>query len=253
MLHYKVYHSQSSVKGTDIVLLHGFLEDLSMWESVLDLFQDRKVLLVDFPGHGQSPHYDLESYSMSFMAKKVEEVLTKESFNDPLIIGHSMGGYVGLELINNIQVEHLVLLNSTFWKDSEERRYNRNRVIEVVKKNKNIFLQEAIKNLFYIESEEISNQINKLIKNASNIPVEEIIKSTIGLRDRCDHSQTVANNSSKISIVQAENDPIISLDQMQESFSRDQKKPELIIMKNSGHMSIWENPKATSRILNKLV
>ena len=224
-----------------------------MWGSILDQFQDCNLVLIDLPGHGESPAYSEESYSMSFMASKVKEVFDHESIQNAIVIGHSLGGYVGLELMKIVELEKLVLFNSNFWADSDERRTNRNRVIEVVRKNKSVFLIEAIRNLFYLKSNELNVVIDQLIEKASLMPVEEIIKSTYGLRDREDQGKLVRNNADKIYVIHADNDPIISNEEMEGNLNKLTKKPELHLIENSGHMSLWENPNATNRILRKII
>lgn len=235
------------------MFLHGFLEDLSMWNSILDYFQDCQLLLIDLPGHGKSPSYPLEAYSMSFIAQKVNEVLDKEAFRNAIVVGHSLGGYVGLELMKLTELEKLVLFNSNFWADSDERRTNRNRVVEVVQKSKSIFLIEAIRNLFYLKSTDLDPVIDDLIRKATLMPVEEIVKSTYGLRDRKNQAALVGNKSDRIHIIHADNDPIISNAEMQTNLSKLTKKPEFYFIENSGHMSLWENPNATNRILKEII
>ena len=45
--------------GEPVVLLHGFLESLEMWEPLLPHLTDRfKVIRVDLPGHGHGRHPD---------------------------------------------------------------------------------------------------------------------------------------------------------------------------------------------------
>lgn len=239
--------------GRPLVLLHGFLEDLSMYENLMESFPSYETIRIDLPGHGKSPGYDITHYSMKFMAEKVAELLEFLKIEEPIVIGHSMGGYVGLELLCLIDLDRLILFNSNFWADSEERKANRNRVIEVVKKNKTVFLLEAIRNLFFIDTEETREEIKKLVEAGTQLEIEDIIKSTIGLRDRLDHSETIEKFASQIEVVQAENDPIIPLEFMQNQLNGFKKRPELHIIQNSGHMSVWENPKATNRILTELV
>jgi pimeloyl-ACP methyl ester carboxylesterase len=238
--------------GRTVVLLHGFLEDSTMWDDILVLFKHYHLIKIDLPGHGRFVS-EKESYSMSYMANKVLETLGILNVKNPIIIGHSMGGYVGLELMKLIKIERLILFNSNFWSDSKEKIVNRNRLIDVVQKNKDLFLKEAIQNLFYIKSNNVDFVISRLIENAKKIDSKEIIKTTRGLRDRQDNSALVSQNSSIIHVVQAENDPIIPLNDMHKAIKDLKNKPEFYIIKNSGHMSIWENRKATIEVLAKII
>ncbi|MCB0477367.1 MAG: alpha/beta hydrolase [Crocinitomicaceae bacterium] len=248
LLHYQIIG-----EGAPIVFLHGFLEDSSMWEDVKTAFPKHQLLLIDLPGHGESPSYNLEAYSMKFMAEKVDEIIKDRKIENPIVIGHSMGGYVGLELLKIRSLRRLILFNSNFWEDSEERIQNRNRVIEVVQKNKLVFLNEAIRNLFYVENDFTSRTIQDLIQKAKEINELDIIKSTKGLRDRLNNKEIVSTYSEKICVVQAENDPIIPSEYMEDALNQLTKKPKFYMIENSGHMSVWENLKATRRILTEIV
>lgn len=240
-------------EGPPLLFLHGFLEDSTMWKDLYGSFTDHQKIYIDLPGHGKSPVYDLSEYSMSFMAQSVVSILNKLEIDEPIVIGHSMGGYVGLELLKIYKLRKLVLFNSNFWADEEERVQNRNRVIQVVQKNKQLFLREAIANLFFVRNNKIDQIIDQLVSKAQMMNKEEIIKTTIGLRDRLEHKQTVEEFHSIVHIIQAENDPIIPLKRMQENLQTCTKKPEFYLIQNSGHMSVWENLKATKRILTEIV
>jgi pimeloyl-ACP methyl ester carboxylesterase len=123
-------------KGTAIVLLHGFLENQSMWNALVPvLSQKYRVITIDLLGHGQTePMGYLQT--MEDNADAVHEVLSSLRLRKAVFIGHSMGGYVALayaELYPE-SVKGLVLLNSTAKEDSAERKTNRDRAIIAVKK-----------------------------------------------------------------------------------------------------------------------
>ncbi len=85
-------------EGKPVVLLHGFLENKNMWNFLaFSDVNDFQFIMIDLPGHGNSPTYQ-EVHSMSCMAEKVWEVLQEEGIKNFQILGHSMGGYVSLAL-----------------------------------------------------------------------------------------------------------------------------------------------------------
>ncbi|MBA3283933.1 MAG: alpha/beta fold hydrolase, partial [Nitrosopumilus sp.] len=80
--------------GSVVVLLHGFVEDLSIWNDLISVLSKKyKTIAVDLPGHGQSELFSKE-VSIDNMAEVVHEVLIAEKAEDIILIGHSMGGYV---------------------------------------------------------------------------------------------------------------------------------------------------------------
>src|SRR5690606_18111255 len=123
--------------GKAIVLLHGFLENQTMWEPFLPLLSEKHtVITIDLPGHGKSESNG-HVHSKEFIAEVVEAVLIQEKIAQATFIGHSMGGYVTLAFAEKHpeMCSEIVLINSSPKSDTAERKVNRNRAIAMVKKH----------------------------------------------------------------------------------------------------------------------
>ncbi|HWS59814.1 MAG TPA: alpha/beta fold hydrolase, partial [Flavobacterium sp.] len=118
-------------KGTAIVLLHGFLENQSMWNAYIsDFSKKNRVITIDLLGHGATECLGY-IHSMEDQADMIHHVLHDLKIRKAVFIGHSMGGYIALafaELYPD-SMKGLVLLNSTSRADSDERKINRDRAI----------------------------------------------------------------------------------------------------------------------------
>ena len=137
-------------KGPAMVLLHGFLENSTMWERLIPVLSKKNtVICIDLPGFGKSGVVDTV-HSMEMMANIVYQIISLHSFKNISILGHSMGGYVGLAYVEiyPTSVKNLILLNSTPAADSKERKINRTRALRLIDKNSVVFLSMAIQNLF---------------------------------------------------------------------------------------------------------
>ena len=151
--------------GTAVVLLHGFLENKTMWKDLAPkLAEKNRVISIDLLGHGDS---DCLGYvhSMEENAEIVKAVLSNLKIRKTIIIGHSMGGYVALALAELYPqfIKGLVLLNSTAKEDSEERKLNRDRAIKAVKQNYINFVRMSIVNLFSENNRDrLENEIEKV-------------------------------------------------------------------------------------------
>lgn len=223
-----------------------------MWETVVPSLLDLnyKVLTIDLPCHGES-RFIGDNCTMVHMAKEVVKLLNENEIEGPQLIGHSMGGYVGLEVLKLIQAK-LILLHSNFWSDPEEKKQDRNRVIEVVKKNSSLFIQEAIPGLFAKENlAKCRTEIQSLIDQANKIPTMEIIAATAGIRDRLDNRQLMETN--EIGIIQGAGDPVIPTLKMLEQTSTLKSQVEIVTIANSGHMSIWEDQDALIESIKRLL
>jgi pimeloyl-ACP methyl ester carboxylesterase len=233
-VHYWVFGN-----GDPIVFLHGFLEDHTMWKSIKKEFlKTHQVVLIDLPCHGLTK-FDGEICSMELMAKCVHQVLKQEQICKPMVFGHSMGGYVGLELLKIIPIV-LTLVHSNFWADDKEKKNSRDRVVDVVKTKKSFFINEAIPNLFWKNNiHKCKKDIERLINKASKISSKQIISATKGMRDRQENSDLLKSHS--IKIIQGEYDPIIPQYIMRNHLSELKINVPCQVVKNVGHMSIWED------------
>lgn len=246
-MHYKIVG-----KGPAVVFLHGFLEDHKIWNNVYPEFVNAgyTAVLVDLPCHGQS-RFQGDICSMKQMANEVYNVLRENNLDPLFVLGHSMGGYVGFELLNLVPFK-LILVHSNFWEDNEQKKSDRNRVIEIVKKNKSLFLNEAIPGLFAEQNREMCRpQIEKLINEANKIPSEEIAAATAGLRDRT-QSYTQMNEH-EVTLIQGDQDPIISNETLYTQIRNLIKIPHVIEIENCGHMSFFEQPAALISALKQVL
>lgn len=232
-------HVKTIGSGKPVVLLHGFLEDHAIWNPVYpDLVNEGfQCILIDLPCHGWS-RYEGEICTMEQMAQSVWHFLKSQKISNPFVFGHSMGGYVGLELLRLTSIQ-LTLVHSNFWEDAPTKKEDRNRVIEIVKKNKSLFLAESIPNLFAAENREFRREeIQTLIEKAGHIPSAEIAAATGGLRDRKAAHDLM--NQKKINLIHGEQDPIIPTGILQAECAKLLARPDLYTIENCGHMSFIE-------------
>ncbi len=82
-------------QGQSLIVLHGLFGSLDNWMTLgKELSEDFQVYLVDNRNHGQSPHSDTFDYPT--MAEDLKDFIDAHQINDPIIIGHSMGGKVAM-------------------------------------------------------------------------------------------------------------------------------------------------------------
>jgi len=85
-------------QGPALVLLHGVLLSSALWVHQLrDLADHHRVIAVDLRGHGQSLPGSTGS-GIQTLAADVRAVLEALSVDRAVVVGHSMGGMVALEL-----------------------------------------------------------------------------------------------------------------------------------------------------------
>lgn len=119
------------MKGTPLVLLHGYPFDHTMWEKVVGQFEpDRRFLAPDLRGFAVDPGQG--EPSLESMADDVAQQLSAPA----VVAGFSMGGYVALALAEKYPelIAGLALINSQAAADTDEARQGRRAMIEKVRK-----------------------------------------------------------------------------------------------------------------------
>ncbi len=228
-------------KGAPVVFLHGFLENSTMWEETILYFSDYyHCVSIDLLGHGDTECLGY-IHSMEDMAIAVKAVLDHLEISNAALIGHSMGGYTALAFVDLFPdiVLGLVLLNSTSFPDNEERKLNRTRAIDIVKKNPNAYTSMAIANLFAEKNQSIFvNEIKQIKNQASKTSLQGIISALEGMKIRKDRTSILNTLEAPKIIFAGELDPV--LDYAQSLKEAEQCKTDLITL-GGGHMSYIEN------------
>lgn len=224
-----------------MVLLHGFLEDHSIWEKVATpLASAYQLILIDLPGHGKTPVKE-ENCSMEFMAKSVVDVLDHEKIDKAIFVGHSLGGYVALSSLQHFpeKFSGICLVNSTTDADSPERLQNRGRAIQAILQNKNLFIRSAIPTLFNQHAlSRHKASINALVTVASLMSEKSITSVISGMKRRSNAEQTLADYQGRKLWVMGEKDDLLSVKTLKQIAKRTNTS---FIVFPDGHMSPLEN------------
>eukprot|EP00871_Galdieria_phlegrea_P000067 jgi/Galph1/1060/GphlegSOOS_G5870.1 len=80
-----------------IIFMHGVLASAESFQHLLsrtDFVPDRRIFSLNLRNHGSSPHSDTMNYAA--MAEDVRDFLRTRQISKACIIGHSMGGKVGM-------------------------------------------------------------------------------------------------------------------------------------------------------------
>ena len=115
-------HFSSEGKGNVVVLIHGFLENRTMWKDIVPILAKKnRVITIDLLGHGET---DCLGYvhTMEEQAKVTKTVLNHLKLRKYTLIGHSMGGYIALAFADLFPktIKGLCLMNSTYKNDDDE-------------------------------------------------------------------------------------------------------------------------------------
>ncbi len=99
-------------EGKDIVLLHGWGQNIEMMKPLGDCFSTKyRITILDLPGFGESEE-PKEAWNIQKYTDLVEEVLEKLKVKKPIMIGHSFGGRLAIRYSATHPITKLVLFGS---------------------------------------------------------------------------------------------------------------------------------------------
>ena len=246
----KISYSDTG-KGTAIVLLHGFLENKTMWQDFIpELSLKNRIITIDLLGHGETECLGYV-HSMEDNADVVHEVLSNLRIRKAILVGHSMGGYVALAFAELFpeSIKGLVLLNSTSRADSDERKANRDRAIVAVKQNYASFIRMSIANLFSEDNrEKLIDEIEKVKTEALKTPLQGIVASLEGMKIRKDREVLLHLTPYPKLLILGEKDPVLNLVETKEQIENTTVQ---LVTFLDGHMSTIENKKELLKVLSR--
>ena len=107
-------------EGKDIVLLHGWGQNIEMMKPLGDNFKDRfRITILDLPGFGESEE-PKEAWTIDRYSNMLEQFVEKLGIKKPNIIGHSFGGRIAIRYSAENAIEKLVLFGSPCIRIQEE-------------------------------------------------------------------------------------------------------------------------------------
>lgn len=114
------YIQYGNDKGKDIVLLHGWGQNIEMIKPLGDLLADNyHITIIDLPGFGKSKEpatiLDVGDYT-----EIVHDLLESLKVVKPTLIGHSFGGRISIRYGASYDVEKLVLCGAPCVKTKKE-------------------------------------------------------------------------------------------------------------------------------------
>lgn len=228
-------------KGTAVVLIHGFLENSTMWKHIIpEISRRNRIITVDLLGHGKS---DCLGYvhSMAMFSETIEAVLKHLKIRKYILVGHSLGGYISLALAKKkpSKIKGLCLLNSTSNEDSEERKMLRTRANKMVQNNFESLVNMSISNLFHPQNlSQFKDEIEAVKKEALKTSIQGYIAANEGMKNRENTNHVLAEGTFKKLLIIGGKDPVL---EYQTSLEEAKKTNSELVVFPDGHMSHIEN------------
>lgn len=247
MLHYEI----SGDGKENLVLLHGFMENLTIWEDMeKTLSQNFKLIKIDLPGHGKSEIFG-EIHTMELMAEEVKKVTDHLKTDHFHLLGHSMGGYISLAFAEKFpeKLKSLTLFFSTYFPDEEEKKEQRRKSLRLIRDAFANYVSAGVPNLFNPnEKDTLEGKINLAKEIALSTKNEGVIASVKGMIERTDKLEVLKNFSGKILVLAGKHDGAVNTQKTLELLP-DQTNIKSYLL-DCGHNGHWEKPEICASIIN---
>ncbi|MEO6540982.1 MAG: alpha/beta hydrolase [Ferruginibacter sp.] len=246
-------------KGKPVVLIHGFAEDGDIWKNQIEFLKDHlsneqagfQLIVPDLPGSGKSDL--IKDMSIEGLADAIKEILFLEvskvsptggDLEGAVLIGHSLGGYISLAFAEKYPnlLSSFALVHSSAFADNEEKKANRLKSIEFIKKNGAYeFLKATITGLYMCQdgSEPSDTYIKAQVEKSKAFTDEAIIQYYQAMVNRPDRIAVLKNFGKPILFIIGEHDNAVPFPQsMQQCYLPD--RSHIHILRNTAHMGMLE-------------
>jgi len=226
-------------QGPAIILIHGFCERHEIWSGFdSKLSQYGRVISIDLPGFGNSP-LPPTPFTIDAIAEIILKWLKESRIKAPVLVGHSLGGYVVLAMAakDPQYCQQIVLFHSSIYADTAEKKANRDKVIDFVNTNGVApFLQTFVPTLFFNKSHPDLERVRSI---GAKTPLKTLVEYTRAMRDRPSREDFFKTYIGYSLIIAGEKDEIIPVD-VSRKMSSTGVKSDFLCLKDTGHMGMIE-------------
>lgn len=238
-----------------LVLLHGFCEDSTIWQTLLPFLvtsnSKRAIIAIDLGGFGQSEQL---GNTIESMATQVKEVVEALAISPCILVGHSLGGYVALAFAEYFadNLAGFGLLHSHAFADTPEKQQNRDKSIGFIARNgMSAFVSPLFYQLFAPDFARANTElVEQLIANAALTTPTAAIAASLAMRDRRDRTAVLNACSKPILLISGKQDNAITPAQ---SLAQAALPTTCFFnwFTHVGHMAMLEEPEKTAQMITE--
>ena len=246
-------HYQVTGEGRPVVLLHGFGEDSNIWKSQVQFLKSYcKLVVPDLPGSGKSTLLDKQHATIDDYAECIRQLLQHEQIPQATVLGHSMGGYIALALVEKHpnSIRAFGLIHSTAFADSEEKKATRRKGIELINNyGSYAFLKNTIPNLFSDTfKKQCTPAIDSLIQAGASFTPSALIQYYNAMINRPDRTPALKNTRTPVLFVIGKEDSAAPLADLRKQITLPYRS-QIHILDQVGHMSMLEATEKLNQVM----
>jgi pimeloyl-ACP methyl ester carboxylesterase len=230
----------------NIVFVHGHGVDESIWDSIAPLLSETYTVI--------RPNLSLltNCTTIDAYAEELHQFLTNAGITKCTIIGHSMGGYIGLALAEKYpeMIEGFGLFHSLAYADDEVKKEQRNKMITLLReKGATDFIRLTGANMFGKRYRQYrGDKVRQHVAHFSQLPATALAAGVEAIRDRPDRTHVLQNLDVPLLLIVGMEDVLMPFEKVIE-MATFPKTTYPFILSDSGHMGMVERTDTTVKIL----
>lgn len=241
-------------QGPSLLFLHGFCESGEMWRYFADtLSLQYRVICPDLPGFGNSP-LPHAIQNLEEVAELLENWMQELQIQHPIVLGHSLGGYVALALLERMgnRIQGIGLLHSTAFSDDLEKKEMRNRTLTFLKKHgAEKFVTSFVPQLFPEHRRiELAEAMGHAIEDGKRSSLEGLLAYTVAMRDRVDRIEVLRQYTGPKLLLAGTLDTSVKIDS---SRAQQEVFTHYIELEGVGHLGMVEEKEKTLVVIQDFI
>jgi len=247
----QIAFSDNKHEGTPVVFIHGYCEDQTMWDEFTEPFDPHfRIIKIDLPGFGKSEIKG--AVSIIEMADTVIAVLKHLKIEKYILYGHSMGGYVSLEIAKK-EHENLLgfcLFHSHPYEDATEVKKKRLKAVDFIEEiGAELYVKQLLPRLFPPEFRKSNHYlVGKLVYQASRGPKEGLKNGQLAMANRVDNTEILKELNCPVQLIIGKLDETLAYNEMIKQVELP-KIGSIHILEKVGHMGMFSAKKQLQKIV----
>jgi pimeloyl-ACP methyl ester carboxylesterase len=222
----------------NVLFLPGLLEDADAFAAQVDRLRTRvPCMAADLTGADS-------------IAALASQALSQAPEGQISLVGHSMGGYVALEIMRQApeRIERLALLNTHARPDTEEATQNRRRLMALAAQNFPAVIETLLPRLMTVEHQQDQALRGTITEMALGVGLEGFMRQETAIIARIDSRPHLAAIRCPTLVVAARHDQLMPVEILEE-LARGIPGARLEIIEDSVHMTTLEQPGQVADLL----
>ena len=259
----KAYYEESG-EGEPICLLHGFSASSYAWRKVVPILsKDFHVYALDLKGFGKSDKPENGDYSIWAFVDWVKEFFEKVGIEHASLVGHSLGGRIGLLVAASCpeKVKNLILINPAAYRPQKQPffiKFSRNRLISKLVMRGVLarhYVKKALKKAYFnhslITEEEVDRYLEPLRSPAGRRGITSVARAI--------HNENTNNTMlyykeviCPVLLIWGENDEIFPIG-MLNRLKNEINNIEVNLIPECGHVPQEEKPEIVCKSITEFI